>query len=80
MCVELLALGGHLCSAEEKAQLKLAMWPDSALLCPKVMGQPAQPIAQVAGISVSPGIKYLMVLSEAWAPLMCSQVRRFLWC
>jgi len=64
MVSNLKALGGHLCSAEEKAQLKLAMWPDGAHLSPKVVGQPAQKIAQVAGISVSPEVKFLMVPGE----------------
>ena len=65
MLSNLKALGGHLCSAEEKAQLKQAMWPDGTHLSPKVVGQHAQKIAQAAGIAVSPEIKFLMVLGEA---------------
>ncbi len=58
-------LGGYLCTAQEKELLKKAMWPDGVHLSKEVVGQPAQKIAQVAGIKVTPDIKFLMVLGEA---------------
>jgi sulfoacetaldehyde dehydrogenase len=65
MVNNLKGLGGHLCTAQEKELLKKAMWPDGAHLSKEVVGQPAQKIAQVAGIKVTAEIKFLMVLGEA---------------
>jgi sulfoacetaldehyde dehydrogenase len=58
------ARGGYLCSAEEKAKLKEAMWPDGEHINPKVVGRPAKVIAEIADIQVPENTRFLMVLGE----------------
>ena len=58
------SLGGHLCSAEEKAKLKNLMWPDGVHLGRDHVGQHAQKIAALAGIKVGPEVSFLMVESH----------------
>jgi sulfoacetaldehyde dehydrogenase len=58
-------LGGHLCSPEEKLKLKNLMWPDGAHLGRDHVGQHAQKIAKLAGITVKPEVTFLMVKGEA---------------
>jgi sulfoacetaldehyde dehydrogenase len=58
------ARGGYLCSAEEKAKLKEALWPDGEHINQKVVARPATAIAEIAGIQVPDGTKFLMVLGE----------------
>lgn len=57
-------LGGHLCNAEEKAKLKAALWPDGEHINQKVVARPATKIAEIAGIQVAEGTKFIMVLGE----------------
>ncbi|MEI6126935.1 MAG: aldehyde dehydrogenase family protein [Pseudomonadota bacterium] len=57
-------LGGHLCSAEEKAKLKEALWPDGEHINQKVVARPAIKIAEIAGIAVPGTTKFIMVLGE----------------
>ncbi len=57
--------GGYLCSSEEKARLKTAMWPDGAHLSKDVVGQHASKIAKLAGIAGWEQVKFLMVIGEA---------------
>jgi sulfoacetaldehyde dehydrogenase len=61
-------LGGHLCSAEEKARLKDLMWPDGVHLGRNHVGQHAQKIARLANIAVAPEVSFLMVVGEAVGP------------
>ncbi len=58
-------LGGHLCSPEEKLKLRNLMWPDGVHLGRDHVGQHAQKIAKLAGISVKPEVTFLMVKGEA---------------
>lgn len=53
--------GGYLCSAEEKARLQQAMWPDGKTLNRDVVAQSAAKIAQVAKIALPVGKTFLMV-------------------
>jgi sulfoacetaldehyde dehydrogenase len=57
--------GGYLCNPQEKAALKAVIWPDGTHLSPKVVGQPAAKIADLAGIQSDKEIKFLMVIGEA---------------
>jgi sulfoacetaldehyde dehydrogenase len=57
--------GGYLCNSDEKAALKAVMWPDGTHLSPKVVGQHASKIAELAGIKSEKEIHFLMVLGEA---------------
>jgi sulfoacetaldehyde dehydrogenase len=57
--------GGYLCSHEEKERLREVMWPDGTHLSPKVVGQPAEKIAELVGILNAKEIKFLLVFGEA---------------
>ncbi|WHH61008.1 aldehyde dehydrogenase family protein [Petroclostridium sp. X23] len=52
--------GGYLVSAQEKEKLQNALWVDGHLN-PKIIAQPAQTIAQAAGIELSEDRKFIMV-------------------
>jgi len=57
--------GGYLCSAEEKAKLKEAMWPDGEHINAKVVARAAVRIAnKVAGLDVPEDTKFLMVIGD----------------
>ena len=58
------AHGGHLCTEEEKTALKAVMWPDGEHLDAKVVAKPALSIAQMAGLSLPEGTRFLMVLGR----------------
>jgi len=68
MVTALQSEGGYLCSSADKAKLKTAMWPDGTHLNPKIVGQPARAIAELAGIPVPENTGFLMVLGEAIGP------------
>lgn len=57
-------LGGHLCSAEEKAKLKEGLWPDGEHINQKVVARSAVKIAEIAGISVPSTTRFIMVLGQ----------------
>jgi len=60
------AKGGYLCSAEEKAKLKDALWPDGEHINQKVVARAAERIAnKIAGLNVPEGTKFIMVLGDA---------------
>lgn len=52
--------GGYLLNAEEKAKLQATMWVDGHLNG-KIVAQPAEKIAELAGIELPDGKKFLMV-------------------
>ncbi len=52
--------GAYLATADEKAKLQRVMWIDGALSA-KVVAQPADKIAALAGIDVPPDTQFLMV-------------------
>ncbi|MBZ4644517.1 MAG: sulfoacetaldehyde dehydrogenase [Petroclostridium sp.] len=52
--------GGYLVSKEEKEKLQNALWVDGHLN-PKIIAQPAQKIAQAAGIEIGEDKKFIMV-------------------
>ena len=57
-----------MCNPEEKERLRDVMWPDGTHLSPKVVGQPAENIAELAGIDSDKEIKFLMVFGEVVGP------------
>jgi sulfoacetaldehyde dehydrogenase len=60
----LLAQGGHLCSAAEKARLQAVMWPDGGdIPHPQVIAKSALRIAELAGIRV-PETTLFLIVSE----------------
>ncbi len=56
--------GGYLCSAEDKKALRATMWPDGQALSPKIVAQPAARIAEMAGLTVPEGTRFLLVEGE----------------
>ena len=58
--------GGYLLNADEKAQLKAAMWPDGEdkPLNEKLIARSALKIAEIAGLTVPEDTKFLMVLGD----------------
>lgn len=66
---ELRKQGGYLLSAEEKARLQAAMWPDGKLST-AVMAQPAAKVAAVAGLDSEEArsARFFMVEEDSWGP------------
>ncbi|MCX8043891.1 MAG: aldehyde dehydrogenase family protein [Desulfobacterota bacterium] len=57
-------IGGYLCTGEEKAKLKAALWPDGEHINQKVVARPAKKIAEIAGIQVPDTTTFIMVIGE----------------
>jgi sulfoacetaldehyde dehydrogenase len=65
----LVALGGHVCSAEEKQALQRAMWPDGgAIPAPAVIAKSAPTIAELAGFTVPADCRFLVVEEDGVGP------------
>jgi sulfoacetaldehyde dehydrogenase len=62
------AVGGYLCSSEEREKVRHALWPDGKSLNKDVVAQSVHRIAQIAGVQVSGGTKFLMVMGEKIGP------------
>lgn len=60
--------GGYLCNRAEREKLRKYMWPDGTHLNRDVVAKPALHIAEKAGITVPPNIRFLMVLGEKIGP------------
>lgn len=70
---ELLALlrarGGYLCDAEEKQRLQAVMWPDGGEIpAAAVIARSAGRIAELAGIDVPEGTRFLVVAEDGAGP------------
>jgi sulfoacetaldehyde dehydrogenase len=57
-------LGGYLCTAEDKAKLKDAMWPDGEHIEGKIVARSAKVIADAAGIAAPDDVRFIMVLGQ----------------
>lgn len=66
---ELRKQGGYLLSEDEKARLQAVMWPDGKLST-AVMAQPAETVANVAGLDSEEArsARFFMVEEEGWGP------------
>jgi sulfoacetaldehyde dehydrogenase len=62
MIKALQAVGGYLCTTEEREKLRAYMWPDGSHLNRDIVAKTAVWIAERAGLSVPPGTRFLMVL------------------
>ena len=60
MLQELAAVGGYRLSAAEKSRLQAVMWNEKGLN-PRIVGQSAGVIAGIAGITLPPGTRFLLV-------------------
>ena len=58
------AEGGYLCTTEEREKLRATMWPDGKTLNRDIVAKPAPYIAELAGIGVPDGTRFLMVVGE----------------
>lgn len=69
MVKELEAAGGYLVSPEEKVRLRDALWdPATGVLNGKIVAQPPQAIARIAGIKLPEGKSFLMVEEDGYGP------------
>lgn len=66
----LVAQGGYLCSAAEKAKLRGLMWPQPGAAIPalEVIAKPASLIAELAGISIPADRRFLVVEEDGVGP------------
>jgi len=63
MISELEKAGGYLCNAEEKKKLQTTMWTEKGLNA-KIVAQPPEKIADMAGIDLPEGKSFIMVEEE----------------
>jgi sulfoacetaldehyde dehydrogenase len=61
MLKELEAVGGYRVSLQEKQKLQKAMWDEKGTLSRDIVAQPAEKIAQAAGIQLPEGKSFLMI-------------------
>jgi sulfoacetaldehyde dehydrogenase len=65
----LVAAGGHLCTAREKAALQRAMWPDGgAVPAAEVVAKPAGRLAGLAGFRILADRRFLLVEEDGVGP------------
>ncbi len=60
--------GGYVVSEEEKAKLQSTLWDDEGHLNTAIVAQPAEKIADMAGISIPEGTEFYIVPEEGWGP------------
>jgi len=60
--------GGYVCSEEEKAKLRAALWDDELHINTAMVAQPAERIAAMAGIAPPEGTQFFIVLEDGWGP------------
>jgi len=68
MIEALKAEGGYLCDTPEREKLRAMMWPDGRHLNRDVVAKPALTIAQMAGLDVPQGTRFIMVLGTKPGP------------
>ena len=66
MTEKLQAQGGYVVSEEEKAKLQNTLWDDEGHLNTAIVAQPAEKIAEMAGLSVPEDIQFYIVPEEGW--------------
>ncbi|MBW1690379.1 MAG: aldehyde dehydrogenase family protein [Deltaproteobacteria bacterium] len=62
------AEGGYLCNTQEREKLRKALWPDGKRLNRDIVGRSAPYIAEMAGIEIPEGTRFMMVLGEKIGP------------
>ena len=67
MLAKLKAQGGHVLGDEEKAKLQSVLWVDGALN-PKIVAQPPEAIAGMAGFDIPEGTKFFIVPETGAGP------------
>jgi sulfoacetaldehyde dehydrogenase len=60
--------GGYLCNVDQREKLRKVMWPDGRHLNRDVVARPVKAIADLAGIEIPDGTRFLMVIGEKIGP------------
>jgi len=60
--------GGYLCTTEERETLRKFMWPNGHTLNRDIVAKSAETLADMAGLDVPQGTKFIMVLGEKVGP------------
>ena len=60
--------GGYVCSEEEKAKLRTALWDDELHINTAMVAQPVDKIAAIAGITPPADTQFFIVLEDGWGP------------
>ncbi|NKB98477.1 MAG: aldehyde dehydrogenase family protein [Pseudomonadales bacterium] len=68
MTEKLTAQGGYLVSEEEKAKLQKTLWDDEGHLNTAIVAQPAEKIADMAGVEIPEGTEFYMVPEDGFGP------------
>lgn len=68
MIAALQAEGGYLCSTEEREKLRATLWPDGKHLNRDIVARPVKCIAEMAGVNIPEGTRFMMVLGEKPGP------------
>lgn len=68
MVDKLQAQGGYVVSAEEKAKLQSTLWDDEGHLNTAIVAQPADKIAEMAGVEIPDNTEFYIVPEEGWGP------------
>ena len=68
MVGKLEAQGGYQVSEDEKAKLQKTLWDDEGHLNTAIVAQPADKIAEMAGIEPPQGTEFYIVPEEGWGP------------
>ena len=66
MLERLKAKGGYLCTSEEKEKLRNTIWDEVGHLNTAIVAQPAQKIADMAGLTVPGDTEFYIVIEEGW--------------
>lgn len=68
MLEKLQGRGGYVCSEEEKAKLRTALWDDELHINTAMVAQPVDKIAAIAGITPPADTQFFIVLEDGWGP------------
>ena len=68
MLEKLVRKGGYVCSEEEKAKLRTALWDDELHINTAMVAQPVDKIAAIAGITPPADTQFFIVLEDGWGP------------
>ncbi|MBM4206233.1 MAG: aldehyde dehydrogenase family protein [Gammaproteobacteria bacterium] len=68
MLTKLQAKGGYVCNDVEKAKLQRTLWDDELHLNTAIVAQPAQKIAEMAGVNLPEGKTFFIVKETGFGP------------
>ena len=66
MLEKLQGKGGYVVSAEEKAKLQKTLWDEEGHLNTAIVAQPAEKIAEMAGLDIPEGTQFYVVPEDGW--------------